>query len=127
MERNTHHRTVEGAIDPGNYQFYPSQANIISPNLWARMFVYRNLFVVANFEYDLMNFSDYNYDPTGNGNVDQEKLNVTNPCLLLGAGIRQPLGGRASIILEGMYDVLQQPYSPYLGEPVFRLSFCVGL
>jgi hypothetical protein len=111
----------------GNYQNYPSQANIISPSLWARFFVYRNIFVVANFEYDLMNFNDYNYDVTGNGNIDQEKLNVGVPCLLLGAGIRQPLGGRLSAILEGMYDVLQQPYSPYLNEPDLRLSICVGL
>jgi len=110
------------------YQNYPAQANIISPNIWARHTIWRNLYASGVFEYDYMMFSDYNYTYDNNGNtiVGSEKNNIGVPCLLLGPGYRMG-NGRFSGYFELLYDVLQQPNSPYYGTIVPRIGLCVGL
>ncbi len=115
--------------DPGPsaaVNLYSSNASIISPNIWARHFVYHNLFVSGIFEYDLQYLNGAVDDPY-QGAIVNEKFNENVPCLLLGGGIRQPLGGRVSVIAELLYDVLQQPYSPYLNEPVVHFGIVAGL
>lgn len=109
----------------GGYQNYPTQANIIYPSVWTRVFLWRNLYAIGNYEYDIMNFNDYNYDV--NSNVAQEKYNLNVSCLLLGLGLRQPITGRLALTVEVMYDVLQNANSPYYGAPVLRAGLCVGL
>jgi hypothetical protein len=110
-------------------KIYYAKENIIYPGLWARYFVFRNIFVETNFEYDFINLKayDYAYDANGNPYIAQDKAKVQVPCLLLGVGIRQPLSGRVSVFFEAMYDALQQQYSPYYGQPVFRLGVAAGL
>ena len=114
---------------PITYKTYYDKENIISPNVWARYFVWRGLYVPAVFEYNFIGLSlpDTYYDQYGNPYVQQDKLNVQVPSLLLGIGYKMPLGGRVSAFIEGMIDVLQQPNSPYLNQPVFRAGICAGL
>ncbi|MFI5195605.1 MAG: hypothetical protein ACHQD8_00810, partial [Chitinophagales bacterium] len=114
-------------VDPNNpYKVSYIHDNIIYPNVWTRYFVYRNLFVDATLEYDFINQKAPGYD--NYGNLTTVKLNVTNTCLLIGIGIKQPVGGRVSLFAELIYDVLQEPYSPYpQGVPDFRLGICAGL
>ncbi len=108
----------------GNVAYYTYE-NMFYPSIWARYFVYRNIYVTTVFEYDFINLSGTDLDYAG---VPQkENFNVTNPCLLTGVGFKQPLGGRVSAVMEIMYDVLQQPNSPYLGQPIMRIGFCAGL
>jgi len=111
-------------IDPAKNDYI--RENIIYPNIWTRYFVYRNFFVDGTLEYDFINLKQPGYDL--NLNVPTVKQNVTNTCLLLGAGIRQPLGGRVSVYLELIYDLLQGPYSPYpVGAPDIKVGFATGL
>ena len=107
------------------YNPYNATASIISPSIWSRYFVYRNIFLTGIFEYDLLYINQPTYDI--NTNIVNQSFGETAPCLLLGGGIRQPLGGRVSVIAEILYDVLQQPYSPYLGEPVVHFGIVAGL
>lgn len=72
----------------------------------------------------MMNYNEHYYD--NNGDIQKEKLSIGVPCLLVGAGIRQPVAGRVAITAELLYDVLQQPNSPYFGQPVFRVGVCTG-
>jgi len=115
-------------IDPyyGTLTTYPEQANIITPNIWGRYFVWRNIFIDGTFEYDLIRYSQYTY--TDNfGNIVTGKYNVNVPCLLGGLGVKQPLGGRAYAYFEILYDVLQNTNSPYYGTIVPRAGILVGL
>ncbi len=107
------------------YTTYYDREHIIYPNLWARYIVFRGLYVTSSFEYDIIKLSQPNVDFYGNMVTD--KLNVNAECLLLGLGVKQPLSGRVSFFVEGMYDVLQQQYSPYYRQPVFRAGVCAGL
>ena len=112
-------------VDQYDNVLYYAYDNMFFPSVWARYFVYRNIYVTTVFEYDFINISSTNLDY--NSQPYKEKYNVTNPCLLTGVGFKQPLGGRVSAVMEIMYDVLQQPNSPYLGQPIMRIGFCAGL
>ena len=104
-----------------NYKLYYSYENILYPSVWTRYFVYKNFFVSGSFEYHWINLKEP-FDYTSN--LHTTRSSHTNPCLLMGAGIRQPLGGRVSAYAELIYDVLQGKYSPYpKGGPDIRIGF----
>ena len=107
------------------YNTYYLNENIVYPSLWARYFVYRNIFITSTFEYDFIHVKGTDVDYLGY--LDPTNMSVTAPCLLAGFGFKQPLGGRVSGVFEIMYDVLQQKYSPYLQQPVMRLGIVAGL
>jgi hypothetical protein len=114
-------------VDPSNpnHALYAYE-NIIYPSIWGRYFFYRNFFTDATLEYDFINLKQPGYD--NYGNFGTQKLNVTNTCLLLGLGLKQPLGGRVFGYFEVIYDVLQGHYSPYpQGQPDLRIGLGVGL
>ena len=101
------------------------KSNIIYPSVWARYIVFRNIFVESSFEYDLVTQSQSYFDGTSTTN---QNASANVPCLLVGAGIRQPIGGRVSVVAELLYDVLQQQqyFNPYYGQPVLRIGICTG-
>jgi len=104
--------------------------SIINPGIWGRYFFYRSMYAIANFEYDLIGYkeADQYFDQFGNSiSTVNTNLNVTAPCLLLGIGVREKIGGRFGVYMELMYDVLQQQYSPYFGIPTMRGGLAVGL
>lgn len=98
--------------------------NIIYPNVWARYFVYRNFFINATYEYDIIT---QRYPLDNKGQFNETKSQVTNSALLAGVGLRQPLGGRVCFYGELYYDVLQGKYSPYpKGWPGVRFGIAAG-
>jgi len=107
------------------YTTYYDKENIIYPNIWARYFVWKGVYVASQLEYDLIKFNAPNFDPINNV-IYSQTANVNATCLLVGAGIKQPLGGRAVFYVELMYDVLQQQYSPYLNTIIPRAGIGVG-
>ncbi len=114
------------------YQYYKAPyddlhniyQNIIYPNLWARYFVYRNFFINATYEYDIIT----QRSPLDRyGNFNQTTSNFTNSALLAAVGLKQPLGGRVSFYGELYYDVLQGKYSPYPRNwPGIRFGVAAG-
>ena len=112
-------------INPDKVSYF--RENIVYPSIWARYFVFRNWYVSASTEYDLIYQKGPGYDI--NGNLTKLSQNLNNTCLFLGIGYRLRLTGRASILAEIQYDVLQgvnSPYSP--GFPTLvHVGFCVGL
>ena len=106
------------------YNAYYSSQNIIYPSIWGRYFVFRNFFVDATLEEDFI----YQTDPLDQyGNFNATKSTFTVPCLLMGVGVNFPIAGRVSLFAEVMYDVLQDPNSPYYGQIVPRAGICAGL
>ncbi len=113
-------------VNPDKVSYF--RENIVYPSIWARYFVYRNLFVSSTVEYDFINQRGPGYAPNS---VTPTTLsqNLDNTCLFLGVGYKFPLGGRVSLYGELLYDVLQgnnSPYSP--GFPtLLHFGFAVGL
>ena len=107
------------------YKVYYDKENIVYPNLWARYFVWRGLYLTGAYEYDFIHLTYPNYDNFGNQITSKENVNAQ--CLLFGLGVKEPIGGRVSFFVELMYDFLQQKYSPYLGQPIFRGGIAAGL
>ncbi|GAA4464674.1 hypothetical protein GCM10023093_15530 [Nemorincola caseinilytica] len=101
--------------------------NIVSPSVWARCIIYRNIYAVATYEYDIINRKSSQYD-VFTGTFDRVKENLTNQCVFVGLGAKQSVGGRVSICPELVYDVLQGQNSPYpAGAPSLRVNVMVGL
>jgi hypothetical protein len=113
-------------VDP--YKVSYVREHIIYPSVWTRLFVIKNFFLSASYEYDIIN---QRYPGYVNGNTYPTtiKLNVDNSCVFVGAGLRMPLGGRSYLYGEMLYDVIQGKYSPYApGFPTtLRVGFAAGL
>ncbi len=114
------------AVDPNNPNniLYQTE-NILYPNVWARYFIYKGLYAVVNYEYDIISqkvpFDNFGvlYPPASH---------FTNSCLFLGPGYRGRLAGRTSFYIELVYDVLQGTNSPYYpGQPILRGGIVFGL
>ena len=48
------------------------------------------------------------------------------PYLLGGGGYAASVGGRSVMTVQILWDLLQDPYSPYGGQPFFSMGFGVG-
>lgn len=103
--------------------------NIIYPGIWAKCTVYNPIFLTTDFEFDITKHSYY--EPDYSTGVLQkgpkQTETVTAACWLVGAGFKQPLGGRTCATFEIMYDVIQADYSPYKQTLVYRAGIFVGL
>ncbi len=117
---------VERPGTNGVYDYYDLKANLFSASLWARYIVWRNVFVHAELEQNFMNFKIPAYDQSGSGNIVESTQKYDAPCILLGAGYRQPLGDRSSVNFMLLYDVLQDKYSPYGKQPFLKIQFLAG-
>jgi len=114
--------------DPGiSSKLFTYREHIVYPSLWTRYFVYKNLFVSAIGEYDLIFQKAPGYDNMGNLTTLSATFN--NTCIFLGGGYKFPLGGRVSMLLDVQYDVLQGKNSPYpMGFPTLvHFGFVAGL
>lgn len=107
----------------GNVSYYDYKTSMYSASVWARYIIWRNLFAHVEYEHNFMSFTDYGFDPGGSGSIIGSKLNYNAGSLLLGAGIRQPVGDRFSVAFAVYYDVLQNPYSPYYKRVFPQIGF----
>ncbi len=71
--------------------------------------------IILHSEYEALNIEifDMNFDSMGRRWIDN---------LLVGGGIYQPLGDRGGMSVLLLFDVTQDPYSPYT-NPILRLGF----
>jgi hypothetical protein len=109
-----------------DHEYYPLKSTFFYPSVWARYIVYRNFFVHLEGEYDMQSFTAYENATTVNGDPVKYKLKYNSPAALVGAGLRQPISDRASLVIIALYDVLQHEYSPYRNRIDFRIGFNVG-
>lgn len=121
-----------GALDYKNLNIH-----VFTPGIWARAKFLDYFFVHAEFEYNVRKYKAYDYDYDYN----LMKVNETQavPCLLVGGGLKQPIGNNISYVIYGLYDVLQntdantymqngqkKSKSPYANTIDIRIGLLVG-
>ncbi len=133
---------VKDGIGIYNYQtnrpeFYNLNYHLFAPGVWGRFVAWQNLFLHAEFEHNFMTYNNYYSDYQG---IHKSRVADNVPCLLVGAGYRQPVGEYVSIVFMALYDVLQNipgnqrvdnagnsySLSPYAGRVDFRIGFNIG-
>jgi len=107
----------------GNTSYYDYKTSMYSASVWARYIVWRNIFAHLEYEHNFMSFWDYGFDQQGSGAIVANKINYNAGSLLVGAGIRQPVGDRFAVTFAVYYDVLQNEYSPYYKRVFPQIGF----
>lgn len=95
--------------------------SIYGGNVFTRVFVIDNIF--AQTEFHIVNTDAAEYDPVAD-EVSIVRRNV--PLWYVGGGVRIPMGGNAFGAITGMWDLIDDPYSPY-ANPNIRIGFIFGL
>lgn len=81
-----------------------------------RFLVTEEIFVHGEFEY-------LSFKVNTSNDVGGQTLSA--PAVLLGGGFRQPIGENSFFIMSVLYDVLEDPNSPYSG-PIIRGGVSIG-
>jgi hypothetical protein len=95
---------------------YKYETSIYGGSVWTRYFFLENLFGEATFEMLNMDVPGPNY----------ELVRDNIPVLMVGGGYAQSIGGQSALLLRILWDVIEDPYSPY-ANPIFSVGFSVGL
>jgi opacity protein-like surface antigen len=115
----------QNASNPNATDYYDYKCSIFSPSVWARVLVWDNVFIHAEYENNYVSLTDYRYAPNGL-DIESFKNRITIPALLAGVGYRQPIGENSSFVIMALYDVIQDKYSPYGNQINFRFGFNFG-
>ncbi|MBW7913480.1 MAG: hypothetical protein H3C54_07240 [Taibaiella sp.] len=102
-------------------------AHFYSPSVWTRYVIWNNIFAHAEYEHNISSYKEHTNDftkfPPPPMTINKT---VSVPCLLLGGGLRQPIGERSSFVFMALYDVLQNVNSPYRNTIAIRVGFNHG-
>jgi len=86
-------------------------------SLFSRLSLFKRLYLHAEY-------STYNYESYTSINSSER---IWVPYFFVGAGFRQALGGRASLNVQVLFDVLNNENSPYRDwEPFYSVGVSVG-
>jgi len=116
-------------VDPVTAQaeLHPLNAHFYSPSVWMRRTIWNNIFAHVEYEHNISSYKEYTNDFTQYPPpVITKNTTLTVPSVLLGGGIRQPIGDRASMVFMILYDVLQDINSPYRNTVAIRLGINFG-
>jgi hypothetical protein len=89
------------------HDYYNLNQHIFTPGVWTRLRVFKNIFTHFEFENVVTSFKYYEAVPQNNFEHIGYRITDNVPCLLVGGGLRQPLGDNSSFVFYGLYDVLQ--------------------
>ncbi len=111
------------AYEIPNYTGF-GNTKVSSSNWGGRLNANYTLFNLVSLgaEYQLLSVDVYGYDDVGALISDKELVNI----LFLGGGIRQRIGRNSSMFIMAYYDVLQNKYSPYNDQVVWRIGVAAG-
>jgi outer membrane protein assembly factor BamA len=107
------------SIDYGIFGQY--NTSIYGGNVFTRVLITEQLFLQTEFH--VINTDAAQYNPVTDA-VETIRRNV--PMWYVGGGYRVALGGNAYAALSVLYDVIDDPYSPY-SNPNIRAGFVFGL
>ncbi len=114
--------TDELAVGTGPiYQYYKNEyyklkLNIYGGRVYSRYILFRNFFIHAE---EQLTFNKY--DLTTGQTTDDNNVKAVND-LLVGGGLRMPIGQRSSINLVLLYNLTESDYS-LNSNPVIRVDF----
>jgi hypothetical protein len=92
------------------------ETNVYGGNVHSRVFIWENLF--AHTEFEVLNFDVPAFDITS-----YRLVRKSVPALFVGAGYFLPIGQRSGMSITVLYDLIQDPYSPYPGNYTMRIGF----
>jgi len=96
------------------------ETSIYGGGPWVRYFVLDNLFAEASYEI-------LNMDVPANISSSSYELKRDNiSSFLVGGGYAQSIGGQSAILFRVLWDLIDDPYSPY-SNPVISIGFSIGL
>lgn len=104
--------------DPNTFEqeYRTFNAHFYSPSIWARYLIWKNIFAHVEYEHNFTSYKEYENDYTqASAPIVTKTVDYNSPSLLVGGGFRQPVSDRSSFVIMGLYDVLQDKYSPYQG------------
>ncbi len=113
-------------ISTAREELKPLNAHFYSPSVWGRYLIWSNIFAHAEYEHNISSYKEYENNLLLTPPYEERKVSVSVPSLLLGGGLRQPVGGRAALVIMALYDVLQDPRSPYYNTFALRVGINVG-
>ena len=117
-------------VDPnvGTEEYRPLNAHIYSPSVWLRHIIWNNIFGHVEYEQNIFSQTRYTNDHTQYATrpIIKIKETISVPSLLVGGGLRQPVGERSSLVIMLLYDVLQDINSPYRNTVAIRFGFNHG-
>jgi hypothetical protein len=96
--------------------------SILGGGIFARVYPIEQFFIQAQPEINRISFKNTYYT----SNQNYSKGSYMAPSLLMGAGYVQPVSSRAAVTFMVLYDVLQDPNSPYLNRPIFSGGVNIG-
>ncbi len=108
----------------GSYELFKNR--VVSTSLYARFFPLDVIFLQVTPE---INFAKtkYEYYYALTDQTTTENLTNSIPAFLVGGGYAQRLGGNSYMMISVMYDLVQNPNSPYYRQPVFGGGLALGL
>jgi hypothetical protein len=109
----------------GALRSYTLKTSIYSGSVWARYIIWQNVFLHVEPEMILWNKVNKVYLSPTNGQLVEEKDNLLVPRVLVGGGLRQPISDRVSFLATALYDIIQDPNSPYNGFDI-RFGIVAG-
>jgi hypothetical protein len=112
-----------------NYRYYNIDGSLgerdvysyVGMNIFGRIYPIRQFFLQLQPELDYVWGQTTYYNPTITSTLPGQFV----PCLLVGGGAAIP-AGRGAIVLSVMYDVVQNPLSPYYHQAVFGFGYNIG-
>lgn len=124
-------RVKNGLQIPGTATTPPSYANyhahFFNPNVWLRYVLFRNIFAQAEYQQNILTENKYDLNTAVTpAEIIKGKNTFTLPRMLLGGGIRQPMGRNASFVIMALYDILDHPELAYNDRLVFRMGVNFG-
>ncbi len=90
----------------------PLTTTVAGSKFFGRYVVYENLFLTAEPQFLSVQTYDFNFN----------KVRRIVPVLFVGGGYRQPLGERSFVTISLLYDLIDEPDSPY-NQPYIGLGF----
>jgi hypothetical protein len=108
----------------GSYDLIKNR--VISPSLFARFFPIDVVFLQVMPEFNFVKQTFEQFSSFTQQTTEQEfKNNI--PAVLVGGGYAQRLGNSSYMMVSVMYDIVQNPNSPYYRQPVFGGGLALGL
>jgi hypothetical protein len=92
------------------------ETNIYGGNIHSRVFIWENLF--AHTEFEVLNFDVPAFDLTS-----YRLVRKSVPAWFVGAGYFLPIGQRSGMSITILYDLIQDPNSPYPANYTMRIGF----
>ncbi len=108
----------------GSYEKFKNR--VLSSSLYARVFPLDVIFLQVMPELNFVT-TKYEYYYALNNDLQKETRHTTIPAFLVGGGYAQRLGGNSYMMISVMYDIVQNPNSPYYRQPVFGGGLALGL